>query len=977
MNPDRWKSLDDLFHLALECDAESRSAFVLQATAGDNDLRRELEAMLAHHDQAHSFIELPAYAVVGETIIEDDSPEQLIGATLGPYRVLSVLGKGGMGVVYEALDQELRRKVALKFLRPDLTGDRSRVLRFKQEARAASALNHPNILTVFAIGEINDQHYIATELVEGNTLRELIKSESMNLSQIISIASQTASALAAAHAAGIMHRDIKPENIVVRPDGYVKVLDFGLAKLIEPSVTDSELSTFVNTEQGTIIGTIQYMSPEQARGLPVDERTDLWSLGVVLYEMLSGHPPFKGKTKSDVMAAILEREPPALEKMSGAISEAIQTVVTKAITKDCQERYQTAEDLFTDLRQLDQSKTDPDLSWPLMPHVNRHLVAETAKQRSRPTDDPGALRASSAKYLVSEIKQHKAGVVLVLTLLAFAVTGISWGIYKFIGSKNSTERFETLSLTRLTSGSSRAAAISPDGKYVAFVKQDGEQRSIWLRQIGTTRDIQISSITDAGWLVFSPDSAFLYYRNFYGDIKRMPLLGGASSLVIKDVGSSISFSPDGKRFAFLRGDHPAPGESSLLAANADGTGEQRLASLRQPDSFERAVAWSPDGTVIACAVTRSDAQATYMSVVQVNVDSGRPEPITTQRWPEVSDLAWLADGRNLLLTASNEGLLFLQIWQLSYTSGLARKITNDFSNYKGVSLTADSKMIVTTQESMAANIWLAQARETTPPKQITNRVNSYFRLSWTPAGDLVYASDQSGSWDIWIRNPADSNEKQLTVNKSGNLLPSVSPDGRYVFFTSIRTDNWNIWRMDIDGGNPKQITNGNLDHSSSCSPDGKWLVYVHDASASGLSTLWKVSTDGGTPIQLTDRESADPVFSPDGTLIACSYGNGKVAIIRSEGGEPLKIFDIPTPFLIDPGFQWTSDGRAVAFVDTREGVDNIWTQPIDGGPRQQITKFSTEEIFSFAWSRDGKQIALARGVETGDVVLLTGVQQGR
>ncbi|HET9788114.1 MAG TPA: serine/threonine-protein kinase, partial [Pyrinomonadaceae bacterium] len=266
MNPDRWKSLDDLFHLALECDAESRSAFVLQATAGDNDLRRELEAMLAHHDQAHSFIELPAYAVVGETIIEDDSPEQLIGATLGPYRVLSVLGKGGMGVVYEALDQELRRKVALKFLRPDLTGDRSRVLRFKQEARAASALNHPNILTVFAIGEINDQHYIATELVEGNTLRELIKSESMNLSQIISIASQTASALAAAHAAGIMHRDIKPENIVVRPDGYVKVLDFGLAKLIEPSVTDSELSTFVNTEQGTIIGTIQYMSPEQARG---------------------------------------------------------------------------------------------------------------------------------------------------------------------------------------------------------------------------------------------------------------------------------------------------------------------------------------------------------------------------------------------------------------------------------------------------------------------------------------------------------------------------------------------------------------------------------------------------------------------------------------------------------------------------------------------------------------------------------------
>jgi len=266
-----------------------------------------------------------------------------------------------------------------------------------------------------------------------------------------------------------------------------------------------------------------------------------------------------------------------------------------------------------------------------------------------------------------------------------------------------------------------------------------------------------------------------------------------------------------------------------LVANADGTGEQRLASLRQPGSFERAVAWSPDGTVIACAVIHSDAQATYMSVVQVNVESGRLEPITTQRWLEVNDLVWLSDGRSLLLTATNEGSLLLKkIWQLSYPSGQARKITNDFSAYEGVSLTADSKMIVTTQVSMSANIWLARPGETTPPKQITTRVNNYLRLSWTPAGGLVYASDKSGSWDIWTMNPAGGNEKQLTVNTSGNILPSVSPDGRYVFYTAISTDRVNIWRMDIDGGNPKQITNGNRDHSASCSPDGKWLVYVHD-----------------------------------------------------------------------------------------------------------------------------------------------------
>src|SRR6185503_4557107 len=308
-----------------------------------------------------------------ETIMED-AAERLIGTTVGPYQILDVLGKGGMGVVYRALDEDLQRKVALKFLHTELTSDKSRILRFKQEARAASALNHPNILTVFAIGEIDGRYYISTELVEGETLRELMKSRQLSLSQILSIASQISSALAAAHAAGIMHRDIKPENIMLRPDGYLKVLDFGLAKLIEPSTTESGLSTLVNTEQGTIIGTIQYMSPEQARGLPVDERTDIWSLGVVLYEMLSGHPPFGGKTKSDVMAAILEREPPALATLTDGNSEALQAILTKALMKDCQERYQTAQDFLTDLRQCDLSKTGTDLDRPLLPHVNRHLV---------------------------------------------------------------------------------------------------------------------------------------------------------------------------------------------------------------------------------------------------------------------------------------------------------------------------------------------------------------------------------------------------------------------------------------------------------------------------------------------------------------------------------------------------------------------------------------------------------------------------
>lgn len=972
MKRERWQKLDELFHLALEREADARSSFVAQATAGDEDLRRELDSMLLHFEQSNSFIETPAYAVAAEEIVEHESPEQLIGTTLGPYRILDVLGKGGMGVVYRALDEELQRKVALKFLHPELTGDKSRILRFKQEARAASALNHPNILTVFAIGEIDGRHYISTELVEGETLRELMKSRQMSLSQILSVASQISSALASAHAAGIMHRDIKPENIMLRPDGYLKVLDFGIAKLIEPSISDSELSTLINTEQGTIIGTIQYMSPEQARGLAVDARTDIWSLGVVLFEMLAGHPPFEGKTKSDVMVAILEHEPPALSNLNTGKSDAIQRIVTKAITKDREDRYQSAEELLNDLRDFEQSEASVYLERPLLPNVNRHLVAETAKQRTKATDDPGAIRAaSSAEYIVSEIKQHKLRAGGVLAALALILTSASFGVLRYIERSKPAGQLQTMNMSRLTtSGKARGAAISPDGKYVAYVKQDDGSRSLWLRQVGTTNDIQISSQIDGGGLVFSPDGAYLYYRNFFGDLSRMHVLGGASNLLLKGVTSSVSFSPDGKRFAFLRA-IAGTEEMSLLVANADGTGEMLLASRKHPESFAQAVAWSPDGKVIACGVTHSDAQGTYMSVVQVRVESGQTEAITSERWFEVTALTWLSDGSGLLVMVAERGSLFQQkIWKIPYPNGEARRLTNDLATYNGLSITADSKTLVTMEEGLALNIWVTRDGERAKARQVTQRTGKYLGVSWTPDGRLVYSSDASGNWDIWTKGTSEGDERQLTSNQNANVLPSVSPDGRYVLFTSNRSGNFNIWRMDIDGGNAKQLTHGNYDYASSWSPDGRWVVYVQQAA--GQQSVWRVSIDGGQPLQLTNVDSESPVFSPDGKLIACSYGN-KVAIIPADGGQPLKTFDIPTPFIIEPGFQWTPDGRALTYVDTRGGVSNIWSQPVVGGPRKQITDFKSDEIASFALSRDG-QFAISRGTETGDVVLITNLR---
>jgi serine/threonine protein kinase/tetratricopeptide (TPR) repeat protein len=350
MNPERWRQLEELFHAALEREPPQRASFVAEVCGSDDDLRHELESMLDHHGQAKSFVESPAYEMAAESIIKDHIDE-LIGKTLGSYQIVDQLGKGGMGIVYLATDQKLQRKVALKILPADLTGDPWRVQRFKQEARAASALNHPNILTIFEIEESDGQHYIATEFVEGVTLRELIEHKDMSLHAVLDASVQIASALSAAHAAGIVHRDIKPENIMRRTDGYIKVLDFGLAKLSEQLGSSPEASTAVNTDPGIIIGTVQYMSPEQLRRLDLDARTDLWSLGVVLYEMVAGQSPFKATSESDVVASILQRKP-SYEWRLEDVPPQWEWILKKALSKDREERYQTARDLLIDLKRL-------------------------------------------------------------------------------------------------------------------------------------------------------------------------------------------------------------------------------------------------------------------------------------------------------------------------------------------------------------------------------------------------------------------------------------------------------------------------------------------------------------------------------------------------------------------------------------------------------------------------------------------------
>ncbi len=381
MNPERWAQIERLYHEALECPAAERGPFLDQACGEDSDLRREVESLLEANSDT-GIMDSPALNLIARNMASDQA-HSMIGQTIGHYRIISLLGAGGMGEVYYAQDMKLGRKLAMKFLPREFTQDRERVLRFRQEARAASALNHPNIITIFEIDEIDGMQFIATEFVEGQTVRQMIASDRIGLGEGIEIAVQVASALTEAHAAGIIHRDIKPENVMVRRDGYVKVLDFGLAKLVDDSpagnaaVEGSGSSGQINikTDPRIMIGTPQYMSPEQLTRKQVDFRADIFSLGTVLYEMVAGRPPFRGETTGELIAAILEHEPAPLARYAGNVPEELERIIRKALQKDREKRYQVVKDLMLDLKSL---KLDLDVNAKLRNSEGAPLQDETS-----------------------------------------------------------------------------------------------------------------------------------------------------------------------------------------------------------------------------------------------------------------------------------------------------------------------------------------------------------------------------------------------------------------------------------------------------------------------------------------------------------------------------------------------------------------------------------------------------------------------
>lgn len=623
----------EIFDSALLRKPDERRSFVHEACGEDKTLLAEVESLLSSLDSASSFMETPAVAKVA-AVIEAETKHLERGQNLGHYEIIEQIGEGGMGEVYLAEDTHLGRKIALKILPESVAQDGERMQRFVREAKSASALNHPNIITIYEIGKTNNTHFIATEYIEGETLRERIKGSPLKLKFALEIASQVAGALDAAHRAGIVHRDVKPENVMVRPDGLVKLLDFGIAKLTEKETNiDSEAATAIKaqTSAGMIIGTAAYMSPEQARGSQVDTRTDIFSFGVMLYEMLAGRPPFVGANALETIGSILNKEPVPLSRQIPDLPHEVERIINKALRKDREERYQTAKDLLIDLKDVKQDLEFQDkLERSTSPDASREQVSVRSGERATlaTTDEPtvqteevkAASGTASVRHLISKLERKHTGILLALATLVIA--GIVFGLYKFINPNRapttsqsnliSTETAGVLKTTQVTSwsGLDIFPAISPDGNSIAYSSDHQGSFEIYVKSFTPgSREVQLTSDGgqnfEAAW---SPDGKMIaYYSKARGGVWVVPAQGG-NAKQLTEFGSYPAWSPDGMFIAFqssgISADLGAIGSGALLTTTiwsipSQGGAAKQITQVGTPPGGHGNPSWSPDGRHIA------------------------------------------------------------------------------------------------------------------------------------------------------------------------------------------------------------------------------------------------------------------------------------------------------------------------------------------------------------------------------------------
>jgi Tol biopolymer transport system component len=573
-------------------------------------------------------------------------------------------------------------------------------------------------------------------------------------------------------------------------------------------------------------------------------------------------------------------------------------------------------------------------------------------------------------------------VSLIAAAVALVVVVVSAGLYYAFrsGEPAGAPQIRKLTQTRNVA----QAAISPDGRYFVFSADEGNgQQSLHLGQVDASVTVQVQPPAPVRYvgLAFSPDGLHVYFARYegnslVGDLYEMASLGGQARQIKSGLPRFFNYTlaPDGKSLAFVR-DDPARGESVLVEGSTSRLNEEHpVAALKAPRRFIGVPAWSPDGQVLTCAVAEpgaDKARGDEVRMAWVTRGTGKVALDAPLEWSFIRQVSSLSNDSGLVLLGTKIYGPF-QIWRVPY-GGQPERITNDLSNYDGMSLTADSGALLTIEDNLTDGVWVVPSDAPDRPRQIVQDVgrhNDFWGFSWTRDGRILYVSTKGGNQDIWVMNPDGTGERQLTF-EGDNFDPCVTADGRQIVFTSKRGDSYDIWQMGAEGGEPVRLTSGNRDFAPNCSPAGPWVVYTSERD--GQWTLWKVGLGGGQPEQLTHRPSQWPAVSPDGSRVACFYMDEHnvlvLAVIPVQGGEP-KTFPIPPSISTWAELRWIRDGQELTYVDTRDGVSNIWSIPAGGGKPRQLTQFDSGRIFRYEWSRDGRALVLSRGSVARDVVLI-------
>ncbi len=870
-----------------------------------------------------------------------------------------------MGEVYRARDARLGREVAIKLLPPAFAADPDRLARFEREAKVLASLNHPGIAHLYGLEEADGQPFLVLELAEGEDLSARIARGRLAVDEAVSIARQVAEALEAAHEKGIVHRDLKPANVKVTPDGQVKVLDFGLAKAWSGEVAGtasgsaalSQSPTLARggTEAGLILGTAAYMSPEQARGKPVDKRSDVWAFGVVLFEMLTGRRLFDGETVTDILAAVVR-----------------QDVDWGALPADAPPR----------VRQLLRRCLERD------PKLRLRDVGEARIALAQP-DEPSP-PAPAAAALPALAGLSRRGAIALAAGAGVGAFALGFGLGRRSGRHAGAEgpgTSEPLSFTRITSsGNVISATISPDGRFVAYVESDQGEQSLWLQQLATGQALRlIPARRVAYWShAFTRDGDSIVFglrspSEPEGGLYAISTLGGAARRLVEGMDSAPTFSPDGKRMAWLRAGHPGPEESALVVADADGTGARVLWAAKLPERvapiFYAAPDWSPDGRRIALSVVRLGDGAVERSarIVAVSVADGSVETLADPGWRLSAQVAWLPEGREILAVAAADEGPSEQVWRVPLDGGEPRRLTSDLLQYRIVSLTSDGASLVTVGADILASVWTAPLGGGERPRRVTSsRYDGIYGLAVAPDGRVIYTSEQPATpGGLWVASPDGSERSPLPTGDGVVREVQLTRTGQ-VFYVLRTMSGSDLRRLPLDGSSSGVVVPGVSDSAFAVSPDGAVVVYA--ALDRGSRRLFRVRVEGGTPEKVSDEVAFIPAFSPDGRSLAYYWFDRagrrfRIAIAPAQGGAPARTFEVEPP----------ASGSRIVFCDDALYLNtmpgdraNVWRVPIDGTPPRRATDFQDGNIYGFAVSPDGKTLAYSRGPRTRDALLVRG-----